>query len=458
VADSPPTSRIARTRRFGGLVAGQGLRWAGTRAANTLRSEEKADAATGERAAATARELVKQLGQMRGAAMKIGQVLSTVDFTAIPESEREEFKQTLATLRDDVPPLPFKKVEKLLKDELGTPINQAFSDFEEEAFAAASIGQVHRATTIDGRAVAVKIQYPGIAEAVETDLRNLQMLLPLVKRLAPGLDVKALAQELRERIGDELDYEVEAQNHRAMARAYRGHPFAYVPPVDTELSHRRVLVTELLVGRRFEAVKLLPEAERDRFGEIVFRFFFGTLNHLRRAAGDPHPGNYLLLDDGRVGFLDFGLMRVVDADYLAGERKLAQAATAGDAQAVHAHLAALGYLPEPDSFDPQRLLEQLETAGEWYFQPGFRRMSPTYVSELLDRGSSPRSAYFEEMRRETIPPQALLIRRMEGLVLSTLGELRAGADWHALASEYWSDDAAPTTPLGEQDAAFWGSP
>jgi predicted unusual protein kinase regulating ubiquinone biosynthesis (AarF/ABC1/UbiB family) len=458
VPDSPPTSRIARSRRFGGLVAGQGLRWAGTRAANTLRSDERADAATGERAAATARELVKQLGQMRGAAMKVGQVLSTVDFTAIPESEREEFKATLAALRDDVPPLPFKKVEKLLSDELGTPINQAFSDFEEEAFAAASIGQVHRATTTDGRAVAVKIQYPGIAEAVETDLRNLQMLLPLVKRLAPGLDVKALAQELRERIGDELDYEVEAQNHRAMARAYRGHPFAYVPPVDTELSHRRVLVTELIVGRRFEAVKRLPEAERDRFAEIVFRFFFGTLNHLRRAAGDPHPGNYLLLDDGRVGFLDFGLMRVVDADYLAGERELAQAATAGDAPAVHAHLAALGYLPEPDSFDPQRLLEQLETAGEWYFQPGFRRMSPAYVSDLLDRGSSPRSAYFEEMRRETIPPQALLIRRMEGLVLSTLGELRAGADWHALASEYWSDDAAPSTPLGEQDAAFWGSP
>ncbi len=318
--DSPPTSRIARSRRFGGLVAGQGLRWAGTRAANVVRSDERADAATGDRAAATARELVKQLGQMRGAAMKVGQVLSTVDFTAIPESEREEFKATLATLRDDVPPLPFKKVEKLLKEELGMPVSAAFAEFEEEAFAAASIGQVHRATTLAGRAVAVKVQYPGIAEAVETDLRNLQMLLPLVKRLAPGLDVKALAQELRERIGDELDYEVEAQNHRAMARAWRGHPFAYVPPVDTELSHRRVLVTELLVGRRFEAVKQLPEAERDRFAEIVFRFFFGTLNHLRRAAGDPHPGNYLLLDDGRVGFLDFGLMRVVDADYLAGER------------------------------------------------------------------------------------------------------------------------------------------
>jgi predicted unusual protein kinase regulating ubiquinone biosynthesis (AarF/ABC1/UbiB family) len=455
VADTPPTSRIARTTRFGGLVAGQGLRWAGMRAANALRSEEAAEAATGERAAATARELVKQLGKMRGAAMKIGQVLSTLDFPAIPESEREEFKATLAALRDDVPPLPFKAIEKLLREELDMPLEQAFAEFEHEAFAAASIGQVHRAVTTKGERVAVKVQYPGIAEAVETDLRNLQLLLPLVKRLAPGLDVKALAQELRERIAEELDYEIEAQHHRAMARAWRGHPFVLVPPVDTSLSRRRVLVTAYLEGRRFEQVKALDEPQRDRFGEIVFRFFFGTLRHLRRAAGDPHPGNYLLLDDGRVGFLDFGLMRVVDADYLEGERALARAVERGDAAAVHAQLARLGYLPEPDGFDPERLLAQIVTAGEWYLEPGFRRLTPAYVADLLDRGSSPRSAFFEEMRRETIPPQALLIRRMEGLVLSTLGELRAGADWHALAREYWNDDVEPATPLGEQDAAFW---
>jgi ABC1 atypical kinase-like domain len=309
--------------------------------------------------------------------------------------------------------------------------------------------------TLDGDEVAVKVQYPGMAEAVEIDLRNLGLVLPLVKRLAPGLDVKALAAELRERVGEELDYEIEAQNHRSVARAWRGHPFAHVPAVFTSLSSRRLLVTELLTGRRFEDVKRLDDAERDRFAEIVFRFFFGTLTHLGRASGDPHPGNYLLLDDGRVGFLDFGLMRRVDPAYLEREHAIAQAVTAGDAAAVHRGMAALGYLPEPGSFEPERLLAQLRLGGEWYFEPGLRRITPEYVSDLIERGSSPRSEYFDDLRRMSLPPQALLIRRMEGLVFSTLGELRAEADWAALGHEYHAG-GPPVTPLGELDAGFWG--
>jgi predicted unusual protein kinase regulating ubiquinone biosynthesis (AarF/ABC1/UbiB family) len=454
--DTPPTGRTGRTARFGGLVAGQGLRWAGTSAANRFRSPERADEATGERAAALARELVAQLGQMRGAAMKLGQVLSTIDFTAIPEDDREEFKRTLSTLRDDVKPVPFKRMRKLVEEELGAPLGEVFAEFEEQAFAAASIGQVHRAVTQDGRRVAVKVQYPGVAEAVETDLRNMQVLLPLVKRLAPGLDVRALAAELRERIGEELDYEIEAQNQRAVERAWRGHPFVVVPKVDTALSTRRVLVSDLLDGMRFEEVKALGDEERDRFGEIVFRFFFTTLLKLRRCSGDPHPGNYLLLPDGKVGFLDFGLMRVVEPDYLEGERGLARAVIEGDAAEVHRLMAGLGYLPEPDTFEPEALLGQLAMAGEWYFQPGYRRLSPAYVAASMEESGSPRSPYFDLMRRETLPPQALLIRRMEGLVFSTLGELRAGADWNAVGSEYFAE-SAPSTPLGELDAAFWAS-
>src|ERR671913_350775 len=348
---TPPTSRLSRSARLGGLVAGQSARWAGTRAANVVRSPERADAATGERAAALARELVEQLGTMRGAAMKVGQVLSTIDFTAIPESELEE----------------------LLRAELGGPLSGAFAEFEEQAFAAASIGQVHRAVTREGQPVAVKVQYPGVAEAVETDLRNLSLLLPLVRRLAPGLDVKALYAELRERIAEELDYELEAQHQRAVSRAHRDHPFAYVPEVFTELSSRRVLVTELIEGVRFEEIQRRDEATRDRVGEIVFRFYFGLVHYLRRVSGDPHPGNYLLMEDGRMGFLDFGLMRVLDEDHMERENAVALALDRQDPPALHAALSTAGYLPEPDTFDPDDLYAQIAGMGSWYLEPGERR-------------------------------------------------------------------------------------
>jgi predicted unusual protein kinase regulating ubiquinone biosynthesis (AarF/ABC1/UbiB family) len=448
-----PTGRLARTARFGGLVAGQSARWAGTQVANRLRTPEEAKEADAARALALADELVAALGQMKGAAMKLGQVLSTVDWDVVPEDEREAFKERLGALRDSAPSVPFERLRKLIEDELGGPLDQHFADFDPHPVAAASIGQVHRATTLDGRDVAVKVQYPGVAEAVETDLRNMGVLVPLIRRMAPGLDAKALLAELRERIGEELDYEVEAQNQRRVARAFRGHPFIRVPEVLTGMSTRRVLVTDFIEGRGFEAVKRLPDAERDRFGEICFRFFYGLLGRERLAAGDPHPGNYLLCDDGRVCFLDFGLMRNLDEHYLEGERALARAVVAGDAEEVHRWMADLGYLPDPDAFEPGRVLEQLTTAGEWYFTTGTRRLDPDYVRELIEVGSSPRSPYFDEMRRQTIPPQALLLRRMEGLLFSVLGELRAEADWGRLALEYIAGED-PVTELGRVEAGW----
>src|ERR1700760_438271 len=207
-----PSGRVGRTARMGGLVTGQSLRWAGMRTANRLRTPERAEAAQNERTAALVNELVEQLGRMRGAAMKVGQVLSMVELDGLPEDQRDALQAKLAELRDDVPPVPFSKLERLMRDEFGGPLSRVFSEFDERAFAAASIGQVHRATTLDGDDVAVKVQYPGVAEAVETDLRNAMLLLPLIKRLAPSLDAKALASELRDRILEELDYELEAQH------------------------------------------------------------------------------------------------------------------------------------------------------------------------------------------------------------------------------------------------------
>ena len=269
------------------------------------------------------------------------------------------------------------------------------------------------------------MQYPGVAEAVDTDLRNLTLLLPLVKRLAPGLDVKAVYAELRERIAEELDYELEAQNQRAVARAHRGHPFAHVPEVHTELSSRRVLVTDLLAGARFEEVKALDEATRDRFARdrlpLLLRARAPHGPRLRRPAPGQLPA--ARRRPRRLPRLRADARARPRATSTA-RRRSRSAIDAGDAEAVHAALAELGYLPEPETFEPEALLAQIAAMGEWYLEPGPRRFSPAYVAELIDSTSGPRSPWFAQMRRQTLPPQALLLRRMEGLVLSALGEVR----------------------------------
>jgi predicted unusual protein kinase regulating ubiquinone biosynthesis (AarF/ABC1/UbiB family) len=453
-----PTGRVARTARVGGLVTGQGVRWAGMRAANRVRTPERAAAAENERTAALVHELVDQLSRMRGAAMKVGQMISMVEFDGLEEEQQDELQRKLATLRDGIPPVPFARLEKLMRAELGAPLGRVFSDFDERALAAASIGQVHRATTIDGEEVVAKIQYPGVAEAVETDLRNAMMLLPLVKRLAPGLDAKALAAEMRERIGEELDYELEAQNQRRIERLMRGHPFICVPRVYTDLSTRRVLVSEYVEGERFEAVRRTDEARRDRYGEIVFRFFFGLLYRDRIALGDPHPGNYLLRRDGRVCFLDFGLLRDIDVSRLNAERAIASAVREKDASDLKAALVAGGYLPtgRADSVDADFALRLMRSAIKWYAVPGERRFSPSHERRGRERerpDSEQQAAMKTQVNQFTVPPDSILIRRMHGIVATVLQQLRAGADWGAIAAEYLYG-APLATALGEAEAEF----
>jgi len=453
-----PTGRVARTARVGGLVTGQGVRWAGMRAANRMRNPERAAAAENERTAALVNELVEQLGRMRGAAMKVGQMISMIEFDGLPDEQQDELQRKLATLRDGIPPVPFSGLEKLLRSELGAPLDRVFSDFDERAFAAASIGQVHRATTVDGEAVVVKVQYPGVAEAIETDLRNAMVLLPLVKRLAPGLDAKALAAEMRERIGEELDYELEAQNQRRIERLTRGHPFISVPHVYTELSTRRVLVSEYIEGKRFQAVRRADEPERDRYGEIVFRFFFGLLYRDGIALGDPHPGNYLLRPDGRVGFLDFGLLRDIDARRVAAERAIALAVRHKDAADLKAALVAGGYLPadRADAVDAEFALRLTRHAIKWYAVPGGRRFSADGGPRGRERerpDGEQRAAIKTQINQFTVPPESVLIRRMHALVAIVLYQLRAGADWGAIAAEYLHG-APPASPLGEAEAEF----
>ncbi|MHB8690060.1 MAG: ABC1 kinase family protein [Solirubrobacteraceae bacterium] len=455
-----PTGRLARTARVGGLVSGQGLRWAGMRTVNRVRTPERAAVAERERTAALVEQLVEQLGQMRGAAMKVGQMLSLVEFDGLPDEERDELQRRLGALRDDVPPVPFAALEKLMRKEFGGPLGRVFSDFDERAFAAASIGQVHRARTVEGDQVVVKVQYPGVAEAVETDMRNAMLLLPLVKRLAPGLDAKALAVELRERISEELDYELEAQNQRRIERLLRGHPFVRVPRVDTTLSTRRVLVSEYVEGERFETVRRTEEPQRDRYGEIVFRFYLGLLYRDLIALGDPHPGNYLLCPDDRVCFLDFGLLRNVAPARVNNERAIALAVRGDDGEALKAALLVGGYLPSDraDAVDPDWALGLMRMLASWYMVPGGRRFSPDRSPRGRDRERPDASHHGDENRTQanqfTLPPESILIRRMLRIVSVVLMQLRAGADWGAIAAEYLHE-APPATPLGEAEADFF---
>jgi predicted unusual protein kinase regulating ubiquinone biosynthesis (AarF/ABC1/UbiB family) len=445
----------------GGLVTGQGARWAGMRAANRVRTPERAAAAERERTVALVHELVDQLGRMRGAAMKVGQMLSMVEFDGVAPDQRDELQKKLASLRDGIPPVPFGRLEKLLREELGAPLGRVFADFDERALAAASIGQVHRARTLDGEEVVVKVQYPGVAEAVETDLRNAMLLMPLVKRLAPGLDARALAGEMRERIGEELDYELEAQNQRRVERLLRGHPFMYVPHVRTDPCTRRVLVSEYVEGDRFEVVRRTDENARDRFGEIVFRFFFGLLYRDRIALGDPHPGNYLLRPDGRVCFLDFGLLRDVGPRRVASEAAIARAVREDAPADLKAALIEGGYLPagRAGTVQAEFAFRLMRRAIKWYAVPGYRRFSDGRAGPR-GRGrerpeSDERAAVKHQVNQLALPAESVLIRRMHGVVALVLWSLRAGADWGAIAAEYLHGDAAATA-LGEREAEFFG--
>src|SRR5436853_2358375 len=284
-----PKGRIRRSAKLGSIVGAQGVRYAGTKAANVGRSEDESKEALEQRHLETAMKMVGALGQMKGAAMKLGQFASFIDTEFIPEEYREIYQEQLAKLRTDAPSMPWEKVEPLLEEEYdGEPLSELFAEIEHEAFAAASIGQVHRAELLDGRTVAVKIQYPGIAEALDADLRNAGTIVRLARALAPGLDAKEIAKELRERVMEELDYEYEAQNQRTFSRAYRDHPFIYVPEVVSRLSRNRVLVTEYVEGIGFDDVKRLDQEGRNRFAEIVFRFYLGSIYQLQHFNADAH--------------------------------------------------------------------------------------------------------------------------------------------------------------------------
>ena len=451
-----PKGRIRRSAKLGSIVGMQGARYAGTKATNVARSEEGSKEKLEQRHLETAMKMVGALGQMKGAAMKMGQFASFIDNEFLPEEYREIYQEQLAKLRTSAPPMPWEKVEKVLLEEYdGEPVSELFAEFEHEAFAAASIGQVHRAELLDGRQVAVKIQYPGIAEALDADLRNAGTIVRLARALAPGLDAKAIAHEIRERVMEELDYEYEAQNQRSFSRAYRDHPFVYVPEVVTRLSRRRVLVTEFVEGLDFEQIKELPQEERSRFGEIVFRGSFGSIYHLQHFNADPHPGNYLLMADGRVAFLDFGMTKKLDREQILLEQRAFDAASRDNPEAFREALHDLGFIKNPSKLDAERLLEHMRDVGGWFVMEDEElEITPKRVMKIIESTNDPRSEYFDLMRRESIPADELMGRRMEIGVVAVLGQLRAKRNWHRIARE-WIYADPPATELGEQEWEYF---
>ncbi len=459
---SIPTGRIRRTAKVAGLAGGQTARNYATKAANLTRGEQQRRDAAARRQAQAAEQILDVLGNMKGAAMKIGQVASYIDTGAFPPEFQERIEAKLGELRDSAPRVSFKQMRAVIEDGLGERIGDVFAEFDEHAVAAASIGQVYRARLRDdagklgGREVAVKVQYPGVAQAVRSDLQNLGLLLRVAKRIVPGIDVKALSAEIKERLIDELDYEQEAQAQRAMARPWRGHPFVVIPEVVTALSSERVLVTEWIEGRSFERVRELPVAERDRFGEIVLRFFSGSLYRNGHFSGDPHPGNYRLLDDGRVVFLDFGMTKHVDDAFLERERAVFAAGMTGDAVALHKSLVAAGYYPADDpEIESDAVMAHFRAVTAWFIDDREVTIDRGVVSQAMVEGGDPRSVHWELMKRGTVPPGAVFARRMESLVLGVLGQLGATANWHRIFCELMFGDP-PSTPLGEIEADYFG--
>jgi predicted unusual protein kinase regulating ubiquinone biosynthesis (AarF/ABC1/UbiB family) len=451
--DDIPTGKVRRAASTTSALGPSGAKLAGSLLTNLARSPERAREVLEARHAEVAEQAADVLGNLRGGAMKVGQLASFVDVDFLPPEFRAIYQEKLAGLRDSAPAMSWKKVKGVLEREWDEPIEELFSEIEPEALAAASIGQVHRGVLRDGGRVAIKVQYPEIADALEADLELASVLIALGKIIAPGLDPKLVAGELRERVLEELDFELEAQQQRTFARAYGGHPFVYVPEVVTSLSRRRVLVTEWLDGKRFDQILKLEQEQRDRVGEIIVRFFYGSMERLGRFNTDPHPGNYLLLDDGRMAFLDFGnTVEVTDRSLM---RRALQAAIDGDADKFTSAAAEMGYVRDVARIDRELLMAQALAIGDWYLQDRDLRIDPDYVAAIIASLIDPRAleGSLRLVRQVKVPPEEIWLRRVETSVLAVLGQLRATRNWHRIVLETLGEP--PSTELGKLDAEFW---
>ncbi|MCU1646026.1 MAG: AarF/ABC1/UbiB kinase family protein [Nocardia sp.] len=446
MAKELPTSRLTRGTKLGMAVAGNAIRAQKTRRSMRGRSEAVRERMAEESMIRATEQMVMVLGTMKGVAMKLGQMLSVLDFDLVPPEHRERFQKRLAVLRDSAPSVSFEVMRAVIEEDYGRTLEQVFAEFEPEPIAAASIGQVYRAKLHDGRTVAVKVQYPGIDAAVRADLKNLAMFRRILQSAMPWV-TPAVLDELRLNLESELDYVAEANTQSQIAALYSGHPFIVVPDTMPELSSQRVLVSEYFPGRSFTEIRALPAAERDRIGEIIYRFYVGSLFTFHEFCGDPHPGNLLLGADGKVAFLDFGLYNRMDPEHVEFEATCIRAAAEDRAEELRDLMVQRGVIDSPDEITPEECLEYVLSACEWALVDEDLTITPELASGAFILAVDPRGSEFAGMKQQNLPPEHLFSRRAEFLTFGVLGQLEATGNWHRVAREWlYGDD--PVTELG----------
>ncbi|MCV7191393.1 ABC1 kinase family protein [Mycolicibacterium brumae] len=455
--DELATSRIRRGAQLGGLAAKETLRRVTLKAGAAVITESRHEQLLDRANQRLARDFVAVLGSMRGAAMKVGQLLSVMDLGIVDPDARESFRKHLARLQGSVDAMPFDRMRPVIEADLGAPVEDLFATFDTHAFAAASIGQVYRATTRDGRAVAVKVQYPGVRAAVRADLKNLALFLRMQKSLVPTIAATEFIEEVTAELSQELDYRTELANQLAVARRFRGHPFAHIPAVLPELSAGSVLTTEYIEGRSAAEVADLPADERDRVGEMIYRFYYGSLFRDCAFNGDAHPGNFLYRPDGRVSFLDFGLYKRMDPAAVDFERRAWLLGIAGDGDGLRDIMEAYGVLRPGSTVSGQDCLRYTLDAAGWNFVDDYVAVRPIDVSAALLGVINPAAESFRTMRAERLPPEHLFSRRLDFLMFGTLGQIGAGGNWRRIAAE-WLDGAPPSTELGRAEADWLAQP
>ncbi|SNR56329.1 ABC1 kinase family protein [Blastococcus mobilis] len=438
----PTRSRLARTVRLAALPAAYAGRTAvgiGKRIGG--RPAEVVAAQVQQR---TAEQLFATLGQLKGGAMKVGQALSAME-AALPKQLVGPYRETLIRLQESAPAMPADLVHAQLDESLGPDWRRPFRSFDDQAAAAASVGQVHRAIWSDGTPVAVKIQYPGAGEALVADIGMLQGLAPVMKAAAPGLDARELFTELRERLAEEVDYVREAEAQTAFADAYRDDPDIAVP--DVLAAEGRVLITRWVDGTPLSRVIADGDQDdRDRAGQLLVRLFASGPVRAGRLHGDPHPGNFRLLPDGRLAVLDFGSTQALPDGWPARLGPLLVAGRDGDAATLH-RIAASAHLLQPDKVTPEALLALLDRYLEPLRSPAYR-FTRSWMQEQTRRASDPLSPAARTQRRLTIPPRHLLVQRVAVGMVGVLCSLGATVAVDAEVRRWLPGYVAPQDALG----------